>query len=197
MKSINVTTLIESIEFHVVKINTPFLLCLIDMDRLGVYYNNIKDIFTSDNMSMSVIRRFGHSFLLWKETLRLYITNSFDFNLCCLTDTKLRQLHRRFDHSFALKLRRILKQFDHDFIKIALNKLTEYCTFCQKHGRLFERFKFILRQDVNFNYSIIVDIMYIDNEPILHVIDEVTRFQSARWLANINVRHTWNTLQLC
>ena len=37
MKSINVTTLIESIEFHVVKTNTLFLLCLTDMDRLKVY----------------------------------------------------------------------------------------------------------------------------------------------------------------
>ena len=99
-----------------------------------------------------------------------------------MIDTKLRQLHRRFDHPFALKLRRILERFEHDddLIKTALNKLTEYCTFCQKHGKSPERFKFTLREDVNFNYFIIVDIMYIDNDLILHVIDEATRFQSAR-----------------
>ena len=169
------------------------------MNRLGVYYNNIKDIFTSNNMFIPVIRRFGHSFLLWEKTLQSYITNFFDHNSCYLIDTELRQLHRCFDHSSALKLRRILERFGHDddLIKTALNKLTEYCTFCQKHEKSPERFKFTLREDVNFNYSIIVDIMYIDNEPILHVIDEATRFQSTRWLANISARHTWDTLRLC
>ena len=66
IKSVNVITLIESIEFHVVKIDTPFLLCLTEMNRLKIYYNNIKNIFISNNMlmSISVIRRFDHSFLL-------------------------------------------------------------------------------------------------------------------------------------
>lgn len=39
--------------------------------------------------------------------------------------------------------------------------------------------------------------MYIDNSPILHVVDEATRFQAARWLQNISARHTWDTLRLC
>ena len=59
------------------------------------------------------------------------------------------------------------------------------------------RFKFILRDDVNFNYSIIVDIMYIDNSPILHIVDEATRFQAAKWLSNISAKHTWDILRLC
>ena len=184
MKSINVITFIESIEFHVVKIDTLFLLCLIDMNRLRIYYNNIKNIFISNDMFMFIfmIRRFNHSFLLWKETLRSYITNFFDHNSCYLIDTKLRQLHCRFDYSFALKLGRILEQFEHEnnLIKTALTKLIKYCTFCQKHGKLSERFKFILRENVNFNYFIIVDIMYINNEFIFHVIDEIIKFQSTK-----------------
>ena len=182
MRSINVTTFIRSIEFHVVKIDTPFLLCLADMNCLKVYYNNIKNILTSNNMFMPVIRRFDHSFLLWEKSLRSYITDFFDHNPCYLIDTKLRQLHRRFGHSFALKLRRILERFKHedDLIKTALNKLTEYCTFCQKHEKSPERFKFILRENVNFNYFIIVDIMYINNELIFHVNNKIIRFQSTK-----------------
>ena len=34
ISSIKVTTLIGIIEFHVVKVNTPFLLYLVDMDNL-------------------------------------------------------------------------------------------------------------------------------------------------------------------
>ena len=40
---VTVKTLIGLINFHVVKADTPFLLCLTDMDRLQVYYNNIID----------------------------------------------------------------------------------------------------------------------------------------------------------
>ncbi len=112
--------------------------------------------------------------------MQTYIDQSFDLNFCYLIETKLRQLHRRFDHSFIKKLYDLLKRFDHEVKKSVLKKLIKFCTFCQKHEKSSERFKFILRDDVNFNFSIIVNIMYIENNLILHVIDEVTRFQAAR-----------------
>ena len=31
------------VDFHIVKADTPFLLCLVDIDRLQVYYNNVLD----------------------------------------------------------------------------------------------------------------------------------------------------------
>jgi hypothetical protein len=61
-----------------------------------------------------VIRRFDHEFLLWKNFMQTYIDQSFDLNLCYLIETKLRQLHRRFDHSFIKKLHDLLKRFDHE-----------------------------------------------------------------------------------
>ena len=39
-----VKTLINLVNFYIIKADTPFLLCLIDIDRLQVYYNNITDI---------------------------------------------------------------------------------------------------------------------------------------------------------
>src|SRR6266705_3649334 len=41
--SVAVKTLIGLVDFHVVKVDTPFLLCLADIDRLQVYYNNTMD----------------------------------------------------------------------------------------------------------------------------------------------------------
>ncbi|SLM34183.1 integrase core domain protein [Lasallia pustulata] len=129
--SIIINTPVGRIEFHIVKADTPFLLCIADMDNLKVYYNNLENVL--------------------------------------VTPTKLKTLEH----------------------------LTKYCLHCQKHGKLPSRFKFILQDDVNFNYSIIVDIMYIDNSPILHIVDEATRFQAARWLFNISAKHTWDILRLC
>jgi hypothetical protein len=39
--------------------------------------------------------------------------------------------------------------------------------------------------------------MYIDGNPILHVIDKVTRFQAAKWLRDLSAKHTWETLRYC
>ena len=39
--------------------------------------------------------------------------------------------------------------------------------------------------------------MYMANSPILHVVDEATRFQAARWLENMTAQHTWDTLRAC
>jgi len=38
-----VTTPISIIEFYVVKVDTLFLLCLVDIDYLQVYFNNLKN----------------------------------------------------------------------------------------------------------------------------------------------------------
>ena len=43
IRSVAVKTLISLINFYIVKADTPFLLCLVDMDRLQVYYNNVLD----------------------------------------------------------------------------------------------------------------------------------------------------------
>jgi hypothetical protein len=112
--------------------------------------------------------------------MQTYIDQSFDLNLCYLIKTKLRQLHRRFDHSFIKKLHDLLKRFNHEVKKSALKKLSKFCIFCQKHEKSSEHFKFILRNDVNFNFSKIMNSMYIENNFFLHVIDEATRFQVAR-----------------
>lgn len=38
-------------------------------------------------------------------------------------------------------------------------------------------FKLILGDNNKLNYLILIDIMYIDNSPILHVIDKIVRYQ--------------------
>jgi hypothetical protein len=78
--SVKVKTPIGPVDFHIVKADTPFLLCLADMDRLQVYYNNVTDTLIgpvtapeSKYITLPITRRFGHPFLIWGETLRTYI----------------------------------------------------------------------------------------------------------------------------
>jgi hypothetical protein len=41
---VRVPTLLSIITFHVVLINTPFLLCLQNINAIGVRFNNLKNI---------------------------------------------------------------------------------------------------------------------------------------------------------
>jgi hypothetical protein len=71
IKSVIVKTLIGLVDFYIVKADTPFLLYLVDMDRLQVYYNNIIDTLTgpitalgNKYITLPIIQQFGHLFLI-------------------------------------------------------------------------------------------------------------------------------------
>jgi hypothetical protein len=80
IRSIQVRTPIRIVEFHAVKADTPFLLCLADMDTLQVYYNNLRNELVTPSGPVSVVRPFRHPFLLWRQSLQTYICQSFDHN---------------------------------------------------------------------------------------------------------------------
>jgi hypothetical protein len=46
------------------------------------------------------------------------------------------------------------------------------------HEKSPRQFKFILKDDYKFNYSIVVDVMYLEDKPVLYIIDESTAFQA-------------------
>jgi hypothetical protein len=187
-----------SITFHITKTDTPFLLSLADMDQRKVYYNNLTNMLISPVGSFPVVRMFGHPFFLWKTSAHLIVEGTVNTANCYLTDTEIRRLHRRFGHPSVDRLMHVLNRSGHsDIERSALEKLTKHCAYCQKYGKSPGRFRFKLQDDVDFNHSIIIDIIYIDNKPILHIIDEGTRFQAARWLTNMTAKHTWDVLRQC
>lgn len=57
-------TPIGIIEFHIVEAKTPFLLCYEDMDKLYVYFNNLRNVLITSTKLVLVICCFGHLFLL-------------------------------------------------------------------------------------------------------------------------------------
>ena len=196
-----INTPVGNISFHIVEADTPFILCLQDMKSLSVYLDNLKNLLVSVTKSQvwPVFEKFGHLFLLWEDNLPTFITSSFNLNPCYLTEAELRQLHRRFGHPTADRLRRLLNRSGHgdELDKQALEYLTKFCDQCQKNGKSPGRFKFVLKDDtIDFNHTILIDVMYIDGSPVLHIVDNATRFQAARWLKNLSARHTWETLRL-
>ena len=64
-------------------------------------------------------------------------------------------------------------------------------------GKSPGRFKFTLKDDYEFNYSVIIDILYLEGKPVLQVIDAATSFGAARFLKDMSARNAWDTLRAC
>ena len=56
IRTIDVNSLVGKVQFHIIKADTPFLLCLVDMDRLYIKYNNLKDIIITYTKKLLVVR---------------------------------------------------------------------------------------------------------------------------------------------
>jgi hypothetical protein len=77
---------------------------------------------------------------------------------CHMTEPELRQLHRRFRHPsiarFATVLERAGQEFDYETVK----RLTKFCHHCQLYAKSPGRFRFALKDDLDFNYNVEVDV---------------------------------------
>jgi hypothetical protein len=93
LESIGTTTVptpLGLIDFHVILADTPFLLCLQDMDRLGIKFDNLRNHLQQRNLTVPVVRKWGHPWL--ELTMEKVLTHNY------LTEVELRRLHRRFSH---------------------------------------------------------------------------------------------------
>src|SRR6266567_797487 len=71
IRLVTVKTPIGLVDFYIVKADTPFLLYLVDIDRLQVYYNNVMDTLIGPTTTLGskyiillIIQQFGHLFLI-------------------------------------------------------------------------------------------------------------------------------------
>ncbi|KAK1912598.1 hypothetical protein P3342_004534 [Pyrenophora teres f. teres] len=167
---VNVQTPVGMIKFAVMPTNTPFLLCLDDMDRHSIYFNNVDNMLVHQSKEYPIVRKWGiHGFFL--TSMRLPLT--------------------------AARLYKVLVKAGHDDIdRTLLDKINKFCHQCQITAKAPGRFRFTLRdENLDFNSRVIVDIMYINQKPVLHAVDEATAFQAARFLRDMKASTTWDTLR--
>lgn len=137
--------------------------------------------------------------LKWEHPL-IFLHNSPGKSLawCHLSESQLRQLHRRFGHPSArglIDLHR--KAGQKDFQTRLVKNLTKVCLHCQMSAKNLSRVKFTIKDDTEFNYMIIIDIFYIEGKPIVHVLDLATGFQAAKFLKDISTKTVRTILCMC
>lgn len=65
-------------------------------------------------------------------------------------------------------------------IRRVQNRIVRRCDSCKVYWQRPKIFKIALRADKYFNHTVYTYIFYIKGKPILHVVDESTRYQAVR-----------------
>lgn len=78
----------------------------------------------------------------------------------------------------------------------SLERLGKYCHSCQKYGKSPGRFRFTIKDDIDFNYNVIIDVVTIEGQHLLHIVDSTTGYQNGRWLEDLSAQAALNALRI-
>jgi hypothetical protein len=121
LETVVVETRFGTIRFAVMPINISFLLCLANMNRCGIYFNNINNTLVHNGKKHPIVRKWGHSWFLLGNAKTTAVH-------CHLTETELRQLYRRFGHSAAKRFCRVLARAGYENVnESVMAKIGKYC----------------------------------------------------------------------
>ena len=116
------------------------------------------------------------------------------------TMEELRKIHQGFGHpsvkaTFHL-LRRATAGKLSNKIKDELHKIQDDCKVCLKHAATPRRFRLTIgTEELRFNQRVVVDTMFIENKPIIHLVDESTHFTAACFLKKQTTEEIWRSIR--
>jgi hypothetical protein len=142
---------------------------------------------------MPIIRRGGH--------VHLDFSPPTDAQRPFFTELQLQKLHRALFHPSAAKIYKLLKRADpaksHPDTMDVLKKISDARHCCQSYADAPTSFKIRFPDEVVFNRELRMDLMFIDRQPILHIIDAAPGFQAAAFLEGEYASTIWNAFVLC
>lgn len=148
-----------------------YLMSVDDMNLLDIYLKNFpEELFhVQSSQTSHDIRNHAHLFVDLDAKINYQFTNVKNF-----------RLHRKFGHPSVDKPIRVLSNTNVDDInehtRQIHTKIERSFQAYQTYAQRPLRFKFTLCDDSDFNNAIYIGNFYIDEKPILHVVDESKRF---------------------
>ena len=159
------------------------------LDREGIVLDNVEIILDSrsDNWKHPIIRKHGHMFVNWNE------------EEVCYTKAELQKLHLHLFHPNVTKLYNIIKRVRPDDAtpetKSVLEEIADACTNCHEHRNRPYRFRVSMPSDVvRFNYEVAVDLMWLQGNPLLHIVETHTDYQNAVLFKGKSWQDIWNAI---
>lgn len=176
----------------VVDADIPLLLGLDVMDRESLVAGNVSNVLISrrHNWRLPITRQHHHLYIKWTTSQPLY------------TRAELKKLHLHFFHPSARKLFNLLKRVDPrqtsgDTLSV-LENISKSCRTCVVHSPGPHRFRVSFpRSACVFNHELALDLMWLEGQPVLHVVDLHTHFSSAIFLQGKTTAAVWKAFLIC
>ena len=189
----------------IVPVNVPALLGLDVLDSQFLYADNVtnrlvnRQVLSKSNGLLKYKDRW--SVPLVREDNHLYARMVFPKHLF-YTTAQLQKMHRQFAHPSASKLFNLLKRAGTQAVDAKtfkqLTDIVSRCEPCQRIHNAPVRFRVSMgHENVRFNARAYIDIMYLDGKPVLHIVDEATRFSAAKFLTKVSTDSVWEAMIMC
>jgi hypothetical protein len=181
------------INCDVVKSDVPLLIGLDILDKYGLNVLSVEGLLqsTTEHWTIPMQRLWGHIYLQWDPGIQLFYTRA-----------ELTKIHRHFHHPSTEKLVNLLKRATPGDLpketRAQLDGIQQACETCTRFSPRPQHFQVTIDPDrIVFNKEIIMDLMYLESKPVLHVIDRGTTFSSAKFLYSSDRITVWNTFVQC
>ena len=137
-----------------------------------------------------------------KDFFLIYNWSPEEVSYSLYTEIELRKLHRSFGYPSVNSLLKVLKIAGaHEVtsnVKKVLKEITQECKACAEYASKPKRFQLTVgRDELRFNHGVVVDLMWIENRPVLHIVDEATHFAAACFLHNVSTETVWKSFLKC
>lgn len=175
----------------IVQPDVPMLLGLDVLDKEKLIVDNVENAVYSKKFkwSIPVTRKEGHLFLTWKFASILF------------TKPELRKLHLHFFHPSQDKLFNLIKRAHPRHAtpqtRSFLAEISKACGTCQHFSPKPQSFKVSFPGGITFNSKVAIDLMKLNNKPVLHVVDIQTHFSAAAFLPDESLESVWLTFLKC
>ncbi|OSX76619.1 hypothetical protein BU14_0183s0011 [Porphyra umbilicalis] len=169
----------------IVDLSIPFLFGLDALDAFSLYVNNVDNSLKCDarGFKTPLTRKDGHLYLVWNNAIHY-------------TTTELDRLHRHFHHPQTGRLAELLRRAGGAKItpdvQAELAKVAAACDVCQRLAVAPHRFRTTMpSDDLSFNRTVYLDLMYLEGKSVLHVVDRDTAFSAAAFTDGERVDVLW------
>lgn len=149
----------------------PLLLGIDVLDAECMVAENVENVLDhrKRNWRLPITRRGKHMYVVWNVSHVMY------------SRAQLKKMHMHFFHPSAQKLFNLLKRIDPEQTTPEtldlLKQISKACSTCTVHSSAPHRFRVSLPEDLCvFNHELALDLMWLDSNPVLHVVDTHTLF---------------------
>lgn len=132
----------------------------------------------------------------------IYSTTVYDVDASHRVVPDLKHLHHKFYHSTAGELSALLHCTDptRTFVSVlqTLESINQSCKHCRAFLFSPSCFRsYILSEELAFNEKLAMDLMWLDNGPVLHVVCTCNKLQGAALLRSKHVEDEWDAVLEC